>query len=328
MLRKTATVLLMTVLCGIVIPTSLANAEIECREERVTSGMGATVVETVCDDPGDAPVNAGGSRICTDRQGGVVPCNFNELGTSYWWSDTYRAYCRLAIPLPDPTDRVWDNHRDGKGNPTGGVIYCHDPSGGSAAGEHAVWIPALPWIDTLAYQGARRATASLEIHPAQIQVGDWRGQDVLHLSPWIPVGAPLWVWINAKNNPNQWGTLQATDSDNGLSVEVTATAIRATYDFGDNTPALVCKNPGAPRNYGPLDTLDTPSSAGCDHRYQKRNNENDQTERYPLTGYVTWEVKWTASNGEYGTFTIDITAIGTTIRVGELRAVACAPGNC
>ena len=129
----------------------------------------------------------------------------------------------------------------------------------------------------------------------------------------------MWVWIKQDNH--QWGTQSTTVSEQGITVSLTAKSTRTTFDPGDGSAAVSCRSAGTQRY--PASDIGDVSPHGCDHRYLVRNSKDDESERYHVSGFVTWTITWTASNGEYGTFPIDVASTAdVSIRIGELFAVS------
>jgi hypothetical protein len=308
-------------LCASSMPIATSTADIQCREERIRTGEGNWTVQTICSDDGGSPgpASSGDSGGCWTWDGQQVPCTVQDDSGYYWWSSERQTYCRLAIPPPDPGHSIWDGHRGSDGSPQGAAILCaHD----TTSGVHELqlhWIPSPPVLETIATQVARSAVASLLLHPPVFHLEGMSRPEVVDLAPWLPVGAVMWVWVS--RDDHQWGSQSTTVSEQGITVSLTAKSTKMTFDPGDGSSLVSCRSSGTQRY--PASDIGDESPSGCDHRYVTRNSKDDESDRFHVTGFVTWTITWSASNGEYGTFPIDVASTqDVSIRIGELFAVS------
>jgi hypothetical protein len=162
---------------------------------------------------------------------------------------------------------------------------------------------------------------SLQLHRPVVGVGAYVYPD----EPWWGltwwVGAPMWLWIDSKD-PLQWGTHTLNPSAGGLSLDVTITAKQVRYDPGDGSRPVVCNNAGTPRPWAPDDLMRQDSPTWCQHKYLKTSELGNVDSRYVISATVVWDVVWSASDGDYGRFTVEMTSVDDpSVHVGELVAV-------
>lgn len=141
-----------------------------------------------------------------------------------------------------------------------------------------------------------------------------RGPDII-ISP-QPAGAGLVglpVWLATAVNENTWGPNTKSAAVPGLSVTAIGRAQKIVWKMGDGT-TITCTSHGRAWTKADRDTM--PS---CGHRYT-RSSRTQPGGRYTITGTTTWEVTWTASDGQSGTLTVTRES-STTVRIDELQVV-------
>jgi len=255
---------------------------------------------------------------CVRSDGTVIPCRVDD----FWWYPMRDKYCYVwDLPADSPW---WDTHRDTHGNPVGTYYLCRtfglEPTTEAPYWEPAPLItPRVPGPDPEA--AVRTAVASLKLHPPTVGVGAYvyPKYEKWGLGWWV--GAPMWLWVDT-NDPLQWGTHTITAALGTDSITATITATQVTYTTGDDTPPTICKTPGTPRPWKKDDPLDRHSPTNCEHTYWHTNKLGDVNSRYTVTATVTWNITWTATDGQSGHFSINMTSTDNpTIHVGELYTV-------
>ncbi|MCX7621108.1 MAG: hypothetical protein N2037_09740, partial [Acidimicrobiales bacterium] len=117
---------------------------------------------------------------------------------------------------------------------------------------------------------------------------------VVRTSPreWSPlvVGLETWLWVES------WVSYSASASLGGVRATVTATPVSARFVTGDGGE-VTCVGGGVP-----YDRSRSPEgqSSGCVHVYERRSTVSDPAGIYTLAVTVTYEVVWSASNGQGG----------------------------
>lgn len=145
---------------------------------------------------------------------------------------------------------------------------------------------------------ARTAALSLRLPAPAISIGPDPARNEWNM---IPVGFPVWIWTTEPK------TLNATTTQQGIAITMTATQGPTTITFGDGT-SIVCTT------MTPRATVITPPppSPDCGHTYRDKGD-------YVIRATTTWNVNWQALGL---TGTIPITRTGNApLRVGELTAV-------
>jgi hypothetical protein len=255
---------------------------------------------------------------CFDLSGAEIPCWYDDMA----WSAQQGAYCKQ---IPPPADVALTREGD-KGTKQVGYYYrCGVPPNGTI--EFFVWqdepIYTPPDIDMDAW--VRRTVATLHLHPPQVGLSAYvyPGYDQWGLSWWI--GAPMWLWVD-QSDDLQWGTHTVSATQDDLTVTATVTAVRATYDPGDGSQPVVCGTAGSPRPWNKHDLLKNHSPSGCEYTYLQTNTMGDRDSRFLVTSTVTWTVVWTATNGQAGTYTMDLPSPEpASIHVGEIYVVNGPP---
>jgi len=126
------------------------------------------------------------------------------------------------------------------------------------------------------------------------------------------VGLPIWLWVPADNNPGDnvstWGPLTASESERGVTVNLTAVVGKITWDMGAGDAPVTCTNPGTPyaRQGGESPTCGFEGYRAAD--------------TYTVTATTTWTVTWEAGtqNGVITNVTRENTA---QIQIDELQVV-------
>jgi len=78
-----------------------------------------------------------------------------------------------------------------------------------------------------------------------------------------------------------------------------------------------------PEEQGSIDAVQRYLEVWADIGHDPLTNKlGDVNSRYTVTASVTWNVTWSTTDGQYGTFTMDMTSTDNpTIHVGELYVV-------
>lgn len=140
----------------------------------------------------------------------------------------------------------------------------------------------------------------------------------VHTSP--PVGAdqlvnlPTWLWVD------NWQPQSTTASEAGLSVTVTATPRSVTWRMGLGDP-VVCQG-GVPWN---PNLREEQQSSPCTFTYTRSSFDQPDL-RYSGSATTTWDVTWTASNGESGGLGQSERTTAFRMRVAEGQAVITSSG--
>jgi hypothetical protein len=124
----------------------------------------------------------------------------------------------------------------------------------------------------------------------------------------VLVRVPVWMWISS----DAWHEETATASVPGGSVTVTATPASLSWSMGDGT-TVECEGPGTP--YDPEVHDPAESSPDCGHTFTSTSSG------YEVTASLSWQVEWSSSDGEGGTFPALTTETSTTVRVVESSGV-------
>ncbi len=257
---------------------------------------GGDSVAGVDDEPYAVAVNGpGGNKIAgysSHKKRGAS----GKKGPSWVCGYYEPAQSDFAIPAPVPgSDAVV---------PQDGVIYafiCLDAdSGAQTLATFRRYDPADP-LGGL-YAGERAA----ELAVSRLPLPD----PDLRLSPpagaFQLVGIPTWFWV-----ADAWAAQSATASVGPIAATVTATPAVLEVDTGDGEH-ITCSGAGIEWAEG--------RSSTCTHTYT-RSSRHHPAGRYPVTATVTWDVAWTATDGDagdLGTLTRDVTF---DVLVHEAQAV-------
>lgn len=117
----------------------------------------------------------------------------------------------------------------------------------------------------------------------------------------LAVGFPVWITGNQVTEQN------ASTTQQGITIQMRASAGPTVVDFGDGTTrTCVTMSPRPPSAPAQAESPD------CGHTYQRKGT-------YTITATTTWTITWSAL-GQSGTVTM-ARSNSTTLRVGELTAV-------
>jgi len=130
------------------------------------------------------------------------------------------------------------------------------------------------------------------------------------------VNLPTWMWID------NWAPVVGTASSPALTVTVTARPRNVYWRMGDGTADVVCGG-GTPWNPS---LREEQQRSDCTHTY-KRSSAHESGLRFTATASMTWEVTWTASNGESGSLGPAVRNQGFQMRVAEGQAVITSSGG-
>ena len=308
---------------------SVANADEGCEAPVGANGDDYTVSDCiestsapqpVTDDPDNPP---GGSTPegCFRDNGEPVDCWNDELG---WWNPQFQMHCVIDNPPANSPD--WDGHRDSQGNPIGNMYDCRIYIPGDRIGHFPYWSDDVastpPKSGSNPESLVRAAIEELQLHQPVPGVGAYvyPKEEKWGLSWWV--GAPMWLWVD-KQDDLQWGTHTLSVSEGGITVTADIRSTQATWDVGDGTTPIVCKNAGTPRPWNPKELINKHSPSGCEHAYMHTNELGNVNSRYDVSVTVTWEITWSTTDGQYGYFTMDVpSAEVASIHVGELHVVS------
>lgn len=130
------------------------------------------------------------------------------------------------------------------------------------------------------------------------------------------VNLPTWLWVD------NWAPMIGTASSPALTVTVTARPRNVYWRMGDGTPDEVCGQ-GTP--WDPA-LREEQQSSDCTHTY-KRSSARQPGQRYSAVASMTWEVTWTATNGESGSLGPAVRNQTFQMRVTEGQAVITSSGG-
>jgi hypothetical protein len=106
-------------------------------------------------------------------------------------------------------------------------------------------------------------------------------------------GLPTWLWID----PGGYRSFDAEATLAGLTVTVTATPLRVSWNLGDGSDPVVCDGPGTPYD---LAVDDDAQHTDCSHVY-RYVSAGEPGGLYHASATTTWSLAWEASTGETGT---------------------------
>ena len=130
------------------------------------------------------------------------------------------------------------------------------------------------------------------------------------------VNLPTWLWVD------NWAPVVGTASSPALTVTVTARPRNVYWRMGDGSPDKVCGQ-GTPWNPA---LREEQQSSDCTHTY-KRSSARQPGQRYSAVASMTWEVTWTATNGESGSLGPAVRNQTFQMRVTEGQAVITSSGG-
>jgi hypothetical protein len=255
-----------------------------------------------------------GANAAQDAFGNAVVTAMSDLGVPLpvGHRPTGSVTCRWFLPAVAPNGNV-DFGQPVPGAPAGALVEgqwyylrCENADGTLVREAWRTWTPA----DANAMAGELALQAADELVLPYPTPG---------LSPMIGVnqivGLPTWMWVE----PTSWQPLTATAAIPGLSATVTATPTRTRWDMGDDSDEVVCDGPGVAFDF----TRDeSQQHTDCTHIYQWGSADRPGG-TYTITGFIDWELHWTATNGAGGT--LADTSRGTSIDVhaAEIEAQIC-----
>ena len=129
------------------------------------------------------------------------------------------------------------------------------------------------------------------------------------------VNLPTWMWVE------DWNPRSATATEGPLTVTVVATPRSVTWRMGDGS-SIVC---GAGRAWNPALREDQ-QSTDCSYAYT-RSSANQPDLVYQARATMTWDVNWTATNGESGNLGQANRSVDFTMRVAEGQAIVTQAGR-
>jgi len=224
-------------------------------------------------------------------------------------------YCEV-YPLRDD-DPYYDEYLALIHNEGAALYRCFNPDTGW---NDYFWEgSAAPAVDPETV--VRTSLTSLGLHPPTVGVGafTYPGDAAWGLSWWV--GAPMWLWVDSTDHL-QWGAHTLSASEGGLTVSAAVQPSSVAYDMGDGSRPITCHGPGTPRPWDPDDLLSNHSPSGCEYTYTTINRTGDPPSRYTITATVTWQVDWSASDGQTGSFATQMTSASpTSVHIGELHVV-------
>lgn len=145
---------------------------------------------------------------------------------------------------------------------------------------------------------ARAATTSLTVPDALPIIGPDPSVNEWNM---VAVGQPIWLWTTGAT------TLDASSTQNGIAISLTATPASTTFDMGDGHQVTCSAMSVRPAAADPMATSPT-----CGYRYERKG-------LHTVTATTSWNINWSAL-GFNGTLA---TSRSTTrqLDVGELSSV-------
>nr|WP_243704786.1 hypothetical protein [Micromonospora sp. KC723] len=244
------------------------------------------------DDPGGGGDGGGAKPPAAKCQwnGRPVACYNEFLG---WFNNADGCYYKLAEPQPEA--------------PEGSKWYVQTCNGGDLGQQTTVLLATPPpgfGAPPDPEELARRVLARLSLLPPRIAVAPRRDT-----GPGL-VGLPVWMW--ASPGRNYFGPIEASDSDRGLTVTLTAKVERIVWNMG-NDVKITCTGPGTP--YDPRGRHAGKPSPDCgyDSGYPKADT-------YLVSATTYWSVSW-RGGGESGEIPQTRTSGTIPIEIDELQVV-------
>ncbi|MEU4773448.1 hypothetical protein [Micromonospora sp. NPDC023644] len=245
------------------------------------------------DGGGGDPGGGGGGGKC-QWNGRTVDCYNDFLG---WFNNGDGCYYKIATPQQEaPEGKQW---------------YVRTCNGGDLGTQTTVLLDAPPpgfGAPPDPEELARRALAKITIATPRIAVAPRRSK-----GPGL-VGLPVWMWGSNGDDPRYFGpTQQASETDRGLTVRITATFDRIVWDMG-NGQQVSCSDAGtAYRADGPHAGRRSPD-CGYHSGYPKAGD-------YRVRATTHWTVTW-AGGGQSGVIPVNRPTGTIPVRINELQVVA------
>lgn len=188
-------------------------------------------------------------------------------------------------------------------NPTG-TSPTTTPGGEGAGGSTpSTTAPPRPAV-VIARETAQRTAIPLP----SIRTSPPVGRDQL-------VNLPTWMWVE------DWSSRRATATEGPLTVTVVAAPRSVTWRMGDGG-SVVC-GAGTPWNSA---LREEQQSTDCSHTYT-RSSANQPDLLYQARATMTWDVTWSATNGESGSLGQANRSVDFTMRVAEGQAIVTQSGR-
>jgi hypothetical protein len=122
------------------------------------------------------------------------------------------------------------------------------------------------------------------------------------------VGLPTWLWVDSAVWSGTYGTSLTLA---GVTLTLTARPVTFQFDPGDGHDAVDCGGSGTPY---------APDASGCTYTYT-RSSGGQPDHQFAASVTVVWQVTWTATTGEAGTFPLDARTRTLPVRVIETQVV-------
>lgn len=257
-----------------------------------------------CTSNGSAPgtpagggANTGGHGAGCTWNGQPVPCTDPGFG-SYLGNG---CYWQPLVPQPHVVPPSGDNPSKG----VWGVKSCYTAPGSGVVMQLYVW-RRNPAPTMTPAQIARLALAKLHLLGAQIVVAPQPGGAGT-------VGLP--VWLSTTVTTGTWGPQHASDTEDGITVAITARASRIVWALGDGS-TVSCANPGTAYE----SRFGMAASPTCGYVYALPSSTPAHPHgRYTITATTYWTVTW-AGGGQTGVLTPTSQA-QTSVEIGEVQVV-------
>jgi len=257
-----------------------------------------------------SPINARGevtdgrpTAVVVSSPGGDVVATWTARATSGGarWTCHYRPHRTADTPIEIPDPAI---DPDADGALIVGQIYtliCVDQAGDLVYQNQITWRPGDPFSGLASVERATdEALAALTVPTPEVAMSP--AADVDHL-----VGLDTWLWLTT------WQPASATATIATTSSTVTVIPASVTYSFGDGSPDLTCRGAGVPYVAG--------ATTDCGHRWTRRSTATNVSGTFDVTATVTWQVTWSATNGEAGDLGTLTSSTTSPIRVLEAQAV-------
>lgn len=230
-----------------------------------------------------------------------MPCS-SDAG---YWSNGYNCYVKLASPQPAAGDPSWRGHEPGDG----AVYQCFQPQTGIVVLTWAQDPPPNSGAGPTPGDVAQLAIEYMELRAINIGIAPEPGADSVGL-----VGMPVWMWASGPDD-HTFGPISASASAGGITITATARVHKITWDMGDDTKPVVCRNPGTP--YRP--EFGKQESPNCGHVYMT-SSSREEGDKYTVTAISDWVVTWTGG-GQSGVIRLNGLRRSVAIAVGEAQVL-------